>query len=137
MQKNTIIGLFVVTLIVGLFAGYQLGDNRGFGHRWDKDGMKEGRHMMADGKMMNDDHMSMSDMMMDMNAALRGKTGDEFDQAFLSEMIVHHEGAVEMAKLALTSAKHQEIKDLANAIISAQNTEIASMKGWLKTWYNK
>ena len=52
-------------------------------------------------------------------------------------MIVHHEGAVEMANLALTSAKHQEIKDLAKAIISAQNTEIASMKGWLKTWYNK
>mgnify|MGYP003532297535 CR=1 FL=1 len=137
MQKNTIIGLFVVTLIVGLFAGYQLGDNRGFGHKWDKKGMKEGRHMMADGKIMNDGHMSMSDMMMDMNAALRGKTGDEFDQAFLSEMIVHHEGAVEMANLALTSAKHQEIKDLAKAIISAQNTEIASMKEWLKTWYNK
>ncbi len=55
MQKNTTIGLIVVTLIVGLFAGYQIGDNRRFGHRWDKDGMKEGRHMMADGKMMNQD----------------------------------------------------------------------------------
>ena len=64
MQKNTIIGLFVVTLIVGLFAGYQLGDNRGFGHKWDKKGMKEGRHMMADGKMMNYDHMSISDMLL-------------------------------------------------------------------------
>ncbi len=137
MQKNTIIGLFVVTLVVGLFAGYQLGENRGFGHKWGK-GMYGDKHKMMDGKMMkNSENMDMSHMMMDMNAALRGKTGDEFDQAFLSEMIVHHEGAVEMAKLALTSAKHQEIKDLASAIISAQNTEISSMKGWLKSWYNK
>jgi len=76
-------------------------------------------------------------MMMSMNAELEGKTGDAFDQAFLSEMIIHHEGAVEMAELALTNAKHQEIKDLANAIIGAQNEEISQMKGWQKAWYNQ
>jgi len=78
--------------------------------------------------------MSMSEMMSSMNAELEGKTGDAFDQAFLAEMIVHHQGAVEMAELALTNAKHQEIKDLANAIISAQNTEIAQMMEWQKSW---
>ena len=81
--------------------------------------------------------MSMADMMQSMNAELQGKTGDSFDQAFLSEMIIHHEGAVEMAQLALTNAKHQEIKDLAKAIIAAQNKEIADMKGWMKAWYQK
>jgi uncharacterized protein (DUF305 family) len=76
-------------------------------------------------------------MMASMNAALAGKTGDAFDQAFLSEMIVHHEGAVEMARLALTNAKHQEIKDLATAIIAAQNKEIDQMKAWQTAWYGR
>jgi uncharacterized protein (DUF305 family) len=79
--------------------------------------------------------MSMSDMMGDMTASLEGKQGDAFDQEFIKEMIVHHEGAVAMAELALTQAGRQEIKDLANAIITAQNTEIAQMKEWLKNWY--
>lgn len=79
--------------------------------------------------------MDMSSMMADMNANLAGKQGDEFDKAFINEMIVHHEGAVDMAELALTNAKHPEIKTLANAIISAQTTEISQMKGWLEDWY--
>lgn len=82
-----------------------------------------------------DSSMSMSDMMADMTASLEGKQGDAFDQVFIKEMIVHHEGAVAMAELALTQAGRQEIKDLANAIITAQNTEIAQMKEWLKSWY--
>lgn len=79
--------------------------------------------------------MYMSDVMDAMNAGLKNKTGDDFDRAFISEMILHHRGAVEMAQLALTNAKHQEIKDLANAIISAQNKEIADMETWQKAWY--
>jgi uncharacterized protein (DUF305 family) len=94
-------------------------------------------HMMPDGTMMHDEEMSMDAMMHDMMAELDGKTGDEFDKAFLSEMIVHHEGAVDMAEAALTDAKHQELKDMAKAIITAQTTEIAQMKTWLKTWYGE
>ena len=96
-----------------------------------------GTHMMADGTMMHGDGGDMASMMADMNAALSGKKGDAFDQAFLSEMIVHHEGAVAMAELALTSAKHQELKDLATAIIAAQTTEIEQMKQWQRTWYQE
>jgi uncharacterized protein (DUF305 family) len=79
----------------------------------------------------------MSAMMANMNAGLQGKTGDAFDQEFIAEMIVHHQGAIDMAKLALTNAKHQEIKDLANAIISAQTKEITQMKQWQKSWYTQ
>ncbi len=94
-------------------------------------------HSMPDGSSMVDEEMSMEDMMHSMNAELMGKTGDAFDQAFLSEMIVHHEGAVEMAELALENAEHEEIKNLAKAIIAAQNTEIADMKEWQETWYGR
>lgn len=76
-------------------------------------------------------HGQMNSMM----AELNGKTGDDFDKAFLKEMIVHHQGAVMMAESALKNAKHQEIKTLANAIISSQNKEISDMQNWLKNWY--
>ena len=49
-------------------------------------------------------------------------------------MIVHHEQAVEMSKYAADNAKHQEVKDLASAVISAQTTEINQMKQWQKQW---
>ena len=67
-------------------------------------------------------------------AILNGKTGDSFDRAFLSEMMAHHRGAISMAKLALTHAKHQQVKDLAKNIISSQMKEVAEMQKWQKEW---
>jgi len=75
-------------------------------------------------------NMSMQDMM----DALDGKTGDEFDKAFISGMIDHHQGAIDMANSAKQSAGHQEIKDLADDIIAAQTSEIEMMKQWQKDW---
>lgn len=66
--------------------------------------------------------------------SLNYKSGDEFDEEFISQMIVHHEGAVEMAKLAASQAKHDEIKGLSKNIISAQETEIQQMKEWQRLW---
>lgn len=71
-----------------------------------------------------------------MVGALKGESGDDFDKTFIAMMIPHHEGAVEMAELAKKSAKHDEIKKMADDIISAQNREIEQMKGWYKDWYN-
>lgn len=58
-----------------------------------------------------------------------------FDQRFLEGMIDHHQGAIEMATAALDQAEHQEVRDLAQAIISAQQAEIEQMRGWLSDWY--
>lgn len=77
----------------------------------------------------------MSHAMDMMTSDLDGKTGDDFDREFISEMIVHHEGAVDMAESAKINAKHQEIKDLADAIIKAQTTEIGMMRQWMSDWY--
>jgi uncharacterized protein (DUF305 family) len=96
---------------------------------------KTSGHLMPGGEVMGGQGMNMQDEMTSMNADLKGKTGDAFDQAFLSEMTVHHQGAVEMAQSALANAKHKEIKDLANGIITAQQKEIAEMKAWQKMWY--
>lgn len=124
MNKNTLIP--IALLIVGLLVGFSFGKHH--------ISSTSGVHQMPDGSMMSDD-MSMSSMMAEMNAALAGKKGDSFDEAFIDEMIVHHQGAIDMAKLALTNAKHKEIKDLAQAIISAQTTEIDQMSAWKDSWY--
>jgi len=85
----------------------------------------------------NDNHTMMDDNSMSMDEmanSLKSKTGDEFDKAFLATMIEHHQGAIDMAKLAQTNAKHQEIKDMADGIISAQSKEIDQMQSWQTEW---
>lgn len=72
--------------------------------------------------------------MSDMTTSLRGKTGDDYDKAFIDYMIDHHQSAVDMAKLSAENAKHDEIKQLSNAIVSAQEKEISDMKQWRKDW---
>ncbi len=79
--------------------------------------------------------MNHADMTMDeMTKGLDGLKGDAFDKAFVEMMIVHHQGAVDMAKAIPENAKHMELKKLGEEIISAQTKEIEMMKGWLKSW---
>jgi uncharacterized protein (DUF305 family) len=95
-------------------------------------------HTMPDGTTMADTQANsdMGAIMHDMNAGLVGKTGDDFDAAFIAEMITHHQGAIDMANTAKTSAKHAEIKQMADAIISAQTKEIDQMREWNRMWFN-
>lgn len=58
-----------------------------------------------------------------------------FDLRFIQAMIPHHERAIAMARDALEEGEHQEIRDFARAIISAQRAEIVQMKQWLRRWY--
>lgn len=113
--------IVVVALIIGFGGGYLFAGS---------DSSTAGTHVMSDGS-------TMSDAMAGMTAGLDGKTGDDFDKAFIEGMIVHHEGAVAMAQLALQKAKHDEIKQMAQEIISAQTREINTMRGWLQSWYNE
>jgi uncharacterized protein (DUF305 family) len=64
----------------------------------------------------------------------RGMMGQP-DQHLMVMMIPHHEGAVEMADLALSRAKHPELKKLAAAIKTSQTQEIQEMRTWYKQWY--
>jgi uncharacterized protein (DUF305 family) len=58
-----------------------------------------------------------------------------FDRQFIDMMVPHHQGAVEMAKIAQQRAQRSEIKQMAEAIVRSQNTEIDQMKAWRKAWY--
>ena len=59
----------------------------------------------------------------DMLASL--DTYGDADTAFLTEMSLHHSGAIDMAQLALLEAVHPELRELAKDIIRNQAQEIA------------
>jgi len=56
------------------------------------------------------------------------------DVAFAQGMIPHHGQAVQMADMALNISTNPTIRALAEKIKAAQDPEIATMEGWLKTW---
>ena len=73
--------------------------------------------------------------MSDMEKALQGKSGDDFDREFIDLMIEHHNGAIAMANLAKTNAGHDEIKAMADDIVSAQTSEVSMMQSWKASWF--
>lgn len=68
-----------------------------------------------------------SPMMRDLSS-LRGAA---LDKVFLEDMIMHHMGAVMMARSVQPYIEHQEMTDLTKTIVETQIAEIQLMKGML------
>lgn len=62
-------------------------------------------------------------------------SGQEFDRMFIEMMVPHHQGALEMAKIAQERAEHAEVKAMADAILNGQAAEIDQMLDWMESWY--
>lgn len=128
-KHNTLI-VAVGALVIGVLVGAFL-----FGSKQ----LSPGSHQMPNGEMMGDEMMhqgmTMGQMMDTMSANLKGKSGNEFDAAFLEEMIPHHKGAIEMAQMVLSQSKRPELIKLANDVIAAQQKEIDMMRGWQRAWF--
>ena len=68
----------------------------------------------------------------EMNAQMMaGATAADIDVAFVCSMIPHHRGAIAMAEAELASGDDPWARSLAEAIIAAQEQEIADMLEWL------
>lgn len=129
-MNNTIITAIIVSLLVGGGLGYGAATYLAPATPMHP-GASDAANMTASETRMMDSSMNA------MVGDLKSKTGEARDIAFLEGMIAHHQGAIEMAQLVLASTKRTEIREMANGIISAQTTEIATMKEWLRTWFGR
>lgn len=77
-------------------------------------------HDMGMGGMVSEDQM----------AELSQATGAEFDRLFLELMILHHEGAIDMAQMIIDS-DNSEVRTLGQAIIASQTEQISYMESLL------
>ncbi|WP_162459671.1 DUF305 domain-containing protein [Kocuria sediminis] len=102
------------------------GHHHGHHHHGHHGGHGHGGEM--DGDMMGE----MDGMSPDELAEL---SGDEFDRAFLEEMITHHRMAVEMAEMELQMGTDPELRAMAETMIEDQQAEITLMRGWLAEWF--
>lgn len=67
---------------------------------------------------------------MDRDMAAAPASGDP-DRDFVTMMMPHHQGAIDMAKALLVWGKDPELRILAQQIITEQANEIRQMQAWL------
>lgn len=81
----------------------------------------------------SDDGTSGDGMMSDEDmSALEEAEGAGFDEMFLTMMVEHHEGAVEMANTEIAEGQNEDAIALARDIVEAQEAEIEEMNGLLE-----
>ncbi|RYB88589.1 DUF305 domain-containing protein [Nocardioides glacieisoli] len=98
---------------------------------WGEDVPDEGMSGMDHGDMSSDDMTGM--MTDDEMADLEATSGAGFDQMFLTMMIEHHEGAIEMAQTEQSDGEFPDAVAMAEEIETTQAEEIQTMQDLLKS----
>ena len=94
---------------------------------------EQGKTEKTGGMMAGMDHNQMNHGSMGMGSGEMARqmvmeNGKYSDKAFIDAMVPHHQGAIEMAQVALKHAEHEEIKELSRNIVSTQQAEIEELK---------
>ncbi|MFE6648969.1 DUF305 domain-containing protein [Nocardioides sp. NPDC057772] len=98
---------------------------------WDEDVPEDGMSGMDHGDMSSEE---MTGMMSEEDMTnLENASGAEFDQMFLTMMIEHHEGAIEMAQTEQVDGEFPDATAMAEDIETAQAEEIETMRGLLES----
>lgn len=133
MKSNIILGGIVV-LLIGVAGGYFVSKSGPYEHSfmmWGRDNdSRENDNKQS--KTENADSAGMGNMngMNGMNSLT--------EREFIQGMIPHHQEAVDTAKIVLNRVgSTEEMRDLAQNIILAQEAEITNMKSWYRTWYGE
>ncbi len=92
------------------------------------------------GRMAGMDHSQMDHGPMGMGSGgmaqqMVMENGKYSDERFIDAMVPHHQGAIEMANVALKNAEHKEITELSRDIVSTQQAEIVELKAIKKEEY--
>lgn len=89
-------------------------------------------HMNAMAAQAEAGHAELIETMEPMHTGMmRGLAAADFDAAFLCSMIPHHQGAVDMARVAVKYGKDPFVTMLAHQVIADQEREIGEMARWL------
>ncbi len=112
-MKTTSINLFKLCLTTALFTSFLSIANA-----------DEHSDMKGSGSMMH----SMQDGMKKMESM---KLTGDVDKDFAMMMKMHHQQALDMAKIEIAQGKSPEMKKMAKKIVLAQKKEIAESESWL------
>ncbi|MCW5318333.1 DUF305 domain-containing protein [Nostoc sp. KVJ3] len=93
-------------------------------------GMGRGMNMGAGMNMGEAMKTCMQQQNMEMMTSLQNSS--DFDQEFLRQMTRHHRMATMMSGMVANSARHTEVRNLAQSIVKSQSTEIAQMQQLLQ-----
>jgi uncharacterized protein (DUF305 family) len=63
-----------------------------------------------------------------MMAGMSGEPSGDVDADFVARMIVHHQGAIDMARAELRYGRNEQLRRMAQEIIVTQQQEIAAMR---------
>lgn len=84
---------------------------------------------------MHKDAMGSEDMKQSMKSGMDSmqnmEMSGDMDKDFAMMMKIHHQGALDMAKMELAHGKSPAMKAMAKKIIAAQKKEIAEFNRWL------
>jgi uncharacterized protein (DUF305 family) len=125
LKRYTKLGLAGLLMAIALLVA-SCGGAGGMGNA--DEGQMEKKERPAKEGMEGKDHSKMDGGSGGMASGMMMKNGEYSDERFIDAMVPHHEGAVDMAEVALKNAEHEEIKRLAEDIVSAQEAEIKELK---------
>ncbi len=132
VKKHAIAALLAAAALTLASCGGAGGSGGGQGHEGMDHGGGSGKDRAQqpshDGNMSHEsmdhgDEMS-SEEMAAMSREMVTPNGEYSDKAFIDSMVPHHEGAVEMAEVALEHAEHPKVRKVAEDIVSSQRAEI-------------
>jgi uncharacterized protein (DUF305 family) len=128
LRKAWLLALLLAVGFILAACGGTSGGQQGSGS-----GSERGTDKKPGGGMAGMDHGQMGHGSMDMGSEgmaqqMIMENGKYSDERFIDAMVPHHQGAIEMAHVALKNAEHEEIKQLSRNIISSQQAEIEELK---------
>ncbi len=130
LMKAWLLAMLLAVTFMLAACGSSGGGQHGSGSAGDSE---HGASEKTGGGMAGMDHSNMDHGSMGMGSGGMARemvmeNGKYSDKAFIDAMVPHHQGAVEMAEVALQNAEHERIRQLSRTIISTQRAEIEELK---------